>query len=152
MKLSDHDRRLLQELQRDASLSLAVLAERCGMAQSTLWRKLQDFEARGLILARVALLSPQHLDCKLTVLAAISLPDHSDKVVSGFVALARSHPEITECMSVSGNADYHLKIRTRDVETYEHFLTHVLLRSAFVREVQSSFVLKEIKSTTELPI
>ena len=128
------------------------LAARSGMAQSTVWRKLQDFEARGLILARVALLSAPRLGCKLTVLAAISLRDHSEKVVAGFVALARAHPEITECMSTSGASDYRLKIRTRDVESYERFLSHVLLRSPFVREVHSSFVLKEIKSTTELPI
>ncbi|MCX8507617.1 MAG: Lrp/AsnC ligand binding domain-containing protein, partial [Rhodobacteraceae bacterium] len=54
--------------------------------------------------------------------------------------------------SVSGQADYMLKVRVRDVEAYEAFMSHNLLRSPFVRAVVSSFVLKEIKSTTALPL
>ena len=61
-------------------------------------------------------------------------------------------PEVMECHSVSGNADYILKIRCADVEAYEIFMTHNLLRSPYVRNVVSSFVLKEIKSTTALPL
>ena len=152
MKFNTSERKLLRELQRDGNQPLARIAKNCAMAQSTVWRKIQEFEARGTILRRVALLSPAQLDCKFTVLAAITLTDHSEKVVSGFVELARRHPEIVECLSTSGVSDYRLKIRIGDVEAYEAFLTHVLLRSPFVKEVHSSFVLKEIKSTTDLPI
>jgi len=56
----------------------------------------------------------------------------------------------TECHKVSGLADYMLKIRAADVEAYEAFQTRFLLRSPYVRSVQSSFVLKEVKATTEL--
>ena len=123
-----------------------------GMAQSTLWRKLQEFEAAGLIRQRVALLDPAKAGCKLCVLATISLHDHTAEAVAAFAALVRSHPEILECHAVSGSADYFLKVRVRDVEAYEHFMTHNLLRSPYVRAVQSSFSLREIKSSTELPL
>ena len=88
MELSDQEIRLLQEIQSDASLSLADLAARTGMAQSTLWRKLQELEAAGVIRARVALLDPSKVGAKLCVLAQISLADHSEASVAGFTALA----------------------------------------------------------------
>lgn len=152
MELSEAERHLLREIQRDASLSLAQLTERCGMAQSTVWRRLQEFETAGLIRGRVALLDPVKAGCKLTVLASISLADHAEKTVTGFARLIDGHPEIVECLATSGSADYQLKIRVSDVEAYERFMSQILLRSAHVREVHSSFVLKELKSTTEIPI
>ena len=152
MKYSTSEKTLLRELQRDCSQSLAQIAESCGMAQSTVWRKVQELEASGAILRRVALLSPTHAGCKLTVLAAITLRDHAETTVSGFATLIAGHPEVVECLATSGAADYQMKVRVADVEAYEHFMTNTLLRSPFVREVQSSFVLKELKSTTELPL
>lgn len=122
------------------------------MAQSTVWRKLQELEAAGVIRGRVALLDPGKVGCKLTVLASITLADHAEETVAGFARLIGGRPEIVECLATAGSADYQLKVRVRDVEAYEAFMTLTLLRSKFVREVQSSFVLKELKSTTELPL
>ena len=152
MEFSDQEQRLLREIQADASLSLAELSARTGIAQSTLWRRLQELEAAGVIRARVALLDPGKVGAKLCVLAQISLRDHSEATVNGFTALVRRLPEVLECHSVSGQADYMLKVRTRDVEAYEAFMSHNLLRSGFVREIHSSFALKEIKATTALPL
>ncbi len=152
MEFSDPETHLLREIQADCGLSLADLSTRVGMAQSTVWRKLQEFEAAGIIRARVALLDPAKVGAKLCVLAQISLTDHSEASVAGFTALVRRLPEILECHAISGQADYMLKVRIRDVEAYEAFMSQNLLRSAFVRAVHSSFVLKEIKSTTALPL
>ncbi|MEM1064479.1 MAG: Lrp/AsnC family transcriptional regulator [Pseudomonadota bacterium] len=152
MEHSGPEKSLLRELQRDCSISLATLAERCGMSQSTVWRKIQEFEATGLLRARVALLDPAKLGPKLAVLASVSLEDHSEAAIDTFTRLVSEHPEIMECHAVSGSADYILKVRVADVEAYERFMTVTLLRNPVVRAVQSSFVLREIKSTTELPI
>lgn len=151
-KFSDPERTLLQEIQRDSAQSLSTLAERCGMAQSTVWRKLQDFEKAGIITSRVALLDASKVGCGLVVLAAVTLSDHAEETVTGFASVIRGHPEILECLATSGQADYHLKIRVADVAAYEAFMTATLLRSPFVRAVQSSFVLRELKSTTQVPV
>lgn len=152
MIISDQDRALLREIQRDASLSLAALGARVGMAQSTVWRKLQEFEAAGLLKARVALLDPARAGVKLCVFASVSLEDHSEQSVADFARVVATHPEILECHAVSGTADYILKIRVADVEAYEQFMTHALLRNRHVRAVVSSFSLKEIKYVTALPL
>lgn len=151
MKISDTDRRILREIQRDATWSLTSLSDHLGIAQSTLWRRLNDLDQAGVVRARVALLDPAKVDARLCVLAQITLEDHSEEAIAEFTRLVTSRPEILECHKISGVADYVLKIRTADVEAYEAFQTHHLLRNKWVRAVQSSFVLKEVKATTELP-
>ena len=152
MKFNDNEKAILREIQRDSSASLAEIAERTNMAQSTVWRKLQEFDAADIVRKRVALLNPAAVDAKLCVFASVSLADHSAEAVEGFAAMVRLHPEILECHALSGTSDYILKIRVADVEDYVEFMTQNLLRNPHVKSVVSSFSLKEMKSTTELPV
>jgi Lrp/AsnC family transcriptional regulator len=144
--------KLLQLLQADASLSLAELAEKSGMSQSSAWRKVQDLEAAGIIRKRVTLLDPRKVDLKLCVVAHVTLEDHHEEAVASFAAVVESRPEIMECYALSGTFDYMLKIRAKDVEDYDAFMTRHLMRNPHVRTVVSSFVLRELKFSTELPI
>jgi Lrp/AsnC family transcriptional regulator len=146
------DRKLLQLVQGDASLSLAELAERAGMSQSSAWRKIQEMEADGVIRKRVTLLDPRKLDLKLCVIAHVTLDDHHEEAVASFAAVVAERPEIMECYALSGTFDYMLKIRATDVESYDAFMTRYLMRNPHVRTVVSSFVLRELKFSTELPI
>ncbi len=143
---------MLDALQADAGASLADLAAAAGVATSTAWRKVQEFEKLGLIKGRVALLDPAKADLRLCVFATVRLSDHTDAAITGFARIIRSYPQIMEAHAISGTADYILKIRCRDVEDYEGFMTHQLLRSPFVKSVVSSFSLKELKYTTALPL
>jgi DNA-binding Lrp family transcriptional regulator len=146
------DRKLLQLVQSDASLSLAELAERAGMSQSSAWRKIQDLEAEGVIRKRVTLLDAKKLDLKLCVIAHVTLDDHHEEAVASFASVVAERPEIMECYALSGTFDYMLKIRATDVESYDAFMTRYLMRNPHVRTVVSSFVLRELKFSTELPI
>jgi len=152
MKISDQDRAILGEIQRDSDQSLAALSERLGIAQSTLWRRMNDLAASNVILRRVAVLDPAKVGAGLCVLAQITLEDHTEDTVEGFSRMVELRPEILECHKISGGADYNLKVRVADVAAYEEFQTRHLLRSPWVRSVQSSFVLNEVKATTELPL
>ncbi|MCK0095261.1 Lrp/AsnC family transcriptional regulator [Yoonia sp. F2084L] len=152
MEFSDQERRLLVAMQANAAASLAELADKAGIATSTVWRKVQEFEKLGLIKGRVALLDPAKADVRLCVFATVRLSDHGEASIAGFATVIDAHPQIMEAHAVSGTADYILKIRCRDVEAYEAFMTHTLLRSKFVKSVVSSFSLKELKYTTALPL
>ena len=145
-------RELLRLIQADASLSLAELAEKAGMSQSSAWRKLQELETEGTIRKRVTLLDPGKLDLKLCVIAHVTLEDHHEEAVASFAAVVQERPEIMECYALSGAFDYMLKIRASDVESYEAFMTRHLMRNPHVRTVVSSFVLRELKFSTELPL
>ena len=144
--------RLLRLLQADAGLSLAELAEGAGMSQSSAWRKIQELENAGVIRRRVALLDPRKLDLKLCAIAHVTLEDHHEEAVASFASVVQERPEIMECYALSGTFDYMLKIRAQDVESYEAFMTRHLMRNPHVRTVVSSFVLRELKFSTELPI
>lgn len=146
------ERKLLQLVQADGSLSLAELAERSGMSQSSAWRKVQELEASGVIRKRVTLLDPRKLELKLCVIAHVTLEDHHEEAVASFAAVVEERPEIMECFALSGTSDYMLKIRAKDVEDYDAFMTRYLMRNPHVRTVVSSFVLRELKFSTELPI
>ena len=146
------ERKLLQLIQADGSLSLAELADKSGMSQSSAWRKVQELETSGVIRKRVTLLDPRKLDLKLCVIAHVTLEDHHEEAVASFAAVVQERPEIMECFALSGTFDYMLKIRARDVEDYDAFMTRYLMRNPHVRTVVSSFVLRELKFSTELPI
>ena len=150
MNLNDQERQLLREIQRDCTLSQVALAERCGMAPSTVWRKLQEFENSRLIAGRVALLDPVLAGRKLCVLAHITLADHSEAAIEGFTRLVERHADIQECFKVSGTSDYMLKIRVADVEAYGKFpvvgLAKRLEEVFFPGDTDSVFIAKDSAS------
>ena len=146
------ERKLLQLVQADSSLSLSELADRAGMSQSSAWRKIQELEAEGIIRKRVTLLDAKKLDLKLCVIAHVTLEDHHEEAVASFARVMEERPEIMECYALSGTFDYMLKIRAKDVESYDAFMTRYLMRNPHVRTVVSSIVLRELKFSTELPI
>lgn len=152
MKLSNDDIAILRLLQKDATLSQQELAERLSLSPSTVWRRLQALDKAGVIAARVALLDPRPLGLRICVITNVTLRDHSEAATTAFSRLVDSHPEIMECYALSGAFDYMLKIRVRDVEEYEAFLTRNLLRNPHVASVSSGFVLREMKYATALPL
>lgn len=152
MKFSDQERRILRALQRDASASMAELAEAVGIGASTVWRRVQELQKSGVIRGRVAVLDPRKAGLDLCVFAQVALVDHSEAAIDELTAIVRRHPEIMEAHSLSGADDYILKIRCKDVASYEAFLTENLLRSKVVRSITSTFSLRQLKETTELPL
>lgn len=152
MDYSDQERRILRALQKDAAASMADLAEAVGLGVSTVWRRVQELQKCGVIRARVALLEPKKLDLGLCVFAQVALTDHAPDSIEAFASMIESEPQILEAHSLSGADDYLLKIRCKDVEAYEEFLSKRLLRQPMVRSVTSTFSLRTMKDTIELPI
>lgn len=152
MKLSTSDRRLLQALQQDVTRNQADLAEEAGMSRTSCWRRIRDFEEAGLIQQKVALLDPKLAGFNIQVLLLVAMTEHTDENRRDFENHVRRLPEVTECFSVSGERDYMLQVVARDMESYTEFLNTKVLRHAAVRSAISTFVLKRVKYSTELPV
>jgi Lrp/AsnC family transcriptional regulator len=152
MELTRTDRRLLAELQKDATRNQAELAELVGMSRTSLWRRVRDFENMGLIERRVTLLNPKLAGFTIEVLLLVSMTEHTDENRRSFERHVSLLPEVMECFSVSGDRDYLLQVVARDMDSYNNFLNARILRHAAVRSASSTFVLRRIKYTTELPI
>ncbi len=152
MELSRTDRRLLNELQRDATRNQIELAELVGMSRTSCWRRIREFEEAGLIECRVAILNPKIAGFNIQVLLLVAMTEHTDKNRQGFERHVSLLPEVTECFSVSGDRDYVLHVVVKDMESYNEFLNSQILKHAAVRSASSTFVLRRVKYSTELPL
>ncbi len=150
--LDETDRRILALLQEDARLTQAELAKRLAMSQTSCWRRVRQLEESGVIARRVALVDPRAVDLTVSVIASVSLTEHSDANRASFELLVASRPEVVECYSMTGDRDYMLRVVVRDVEAYDRFLTTQLLHHPAVASASSSFALKQVKYTTALPL
>jgi len=151
MNLSTSDRKLLAALQKDVNLSQIDLAERSGLSRTSVWRRIRELEEEGVIESRVALLNPAMLGLQIHVLLSVSMVEHSDKVRQSFETHVQALPEVMNCFSVSGERDYVLQIISRDMSSYNNFLNTKILHHSSVRSASSSFALRRVKYTTQLP-
>jgi DNA-binding Lrp family transcriptional regulator len=152
MKLSTTDRRLLNELQRDATRNQSELAELVGMSRTSCWRRIREYEEAGLIERQVALLNPKAAGFKLQVLLSVAMTEHTDENRQGFERHVSLLPEVTECFSVSGDRDYVLHVVVQDMDRYNEFLNAEVLKHPAVRSASSTFVLRRVKYSTKLPL
>ena len=152
MKLSKADRLLLSELQRDATRNQSELAELVGMSRTSCWRRIRDFEDAGLIERRVAILNPKIAGLNIQVMLLVAMTEHTDQNRQSFEQHVSLLPEVTECFSVSGERDYVLHVVVRDMDSYNEFLNSQVLKHAAVRSASSTFILRRVKYSTELPL
>lgn len=152
MKLSKADRLLLRELQRDATRNQSELAELVGMSRTSCWRRIRDFEDAGLIERRVAILNPKIAGLNIQVMLLVAMTEHTDQNRQSFEQHVSLLPEVTECFSVSGERDYVLHVVVRDMDSYNEFLNSQVLKHAAVRSASSTFILRRVKYSTELPL
>ena len=145
MNLSRADRRLLNELQRDATRNQSELAELVGMSRTSCWRRIRDFEDAGLIERQVAILDPKVAGFNIQVLLLVAMTEHSDKNRQSFERHVALLPEVTECFSVSGDRDYVLHVVVQDMDRYNDFLNDQVLNHPAVRSASSTFVLRRVK-------
>jgi len=152
MALDEFDRKILDRLQRDATVAVSDLAEQVGLSQSTCWRRINLLEQAGIIRARVALLDPKALGIEVTVFANIKLSAHGRRSLNEFEEAISQCPEVVECYTMSGEMDFLLRIVARDIEAYERFLRETLLQMPSVQEVHWHIALSRVKHTTALPL
>lgn len=146
------DRHIIAELQRDASLSHAELAQRVGSSSASVWRRIRALEAAGILLDALRMVDAGKVGWGVNVLCNVRARSHTVEARTAFEDFVRQRPEILECFSMSGDWDYLLRIVARDVADYEAFLMRTLLDHPSVASASSHFVLSVTKHTTALPI
>ncbi|MDH3350032.1 MAG: Lrp/AsnC family transcriptional regulator [Gammaproteobacteria bacterium] len=150
--LSNKDRRILAELQRDSRLTIQQLADKVGMSSSATWRRVKSLEEDGIIDRYAVIVNPRKAGFGLTSIVHISLARHEQTNVDQFIREVLQHPEVLECFATSGEADFHLRVVVRDIDAYNTFLDEFIFRLPGVSQVRSNIVLKEIKDDTALPL
>lgn len=146
------DRKLLSQLQRDASLSHAELAERVGASTASCWRRIRALEADGILGRQVRLVDPARVGRTVTILCQIRMKSHAPDMVEAFESFVAARDEIIECYTMSGEWDYQLRILAAGVDDYHHFLMRTVLRHPAVATASSHFALAQVKYTTAVPV
>ena len=152
-KPDEIDRRILAELQRDAGITNQELAEKVGLSPSPCLRRVKALEEAGIILRRVALLDRKALGLTLTALLQIAMDRHTPERFANFEEIVKRCPEVQTCYLITGQqADYLLVVTVPDMEHYQTLLLETITRIEGVTGVHSSFVMRRVVETTELPL
>ena len=150
--LDPTDRRILDALQADGTLSAAEVAARVGATATTCWRRIRELEKSGVIRARVALLDRAALGLDVTIFAHVKLASQGRDALARFEQAIRDHPCVLECYTVMGEWDFLLHIVAHDIKEYEAFYLDHLSRIPLVQSVNSTMVVTALKKTTVLPL
>jgi DNA-binding Lrp family transcriptional regulator len=146
------DRRIIRELQRDAGLSHAALAEKAGASAASVWRRVRALEKEGVLGKAVRLADAAWLERSVNVLCQVRMTRQTVEARAEFESFIRSREEIVECYAMSGEWDYLLRIAVRDVADYDRFVMRGVLAHPSVAHAASNFALRQVKYTTELPV
>jgi Lrp/AsnC family transcriptional regulator len=144
------DRKILDILQADASVSVATIAEKIGMSTAPCWRRIRKLEEDGVITRRVALLNRRKANVPMTVFVTVKAPRHAVEWLQAFRKLITDIPEIVEAWRLTGEADYQLRIVVPDIETYDVVYQRMISRLEF-SDISSSIAMEEMKYTTAIP-
>ena len=150
--MDDFDLKLLRALQDDGRLTNYDLAERVGLSASQCSRRRQALEEAGVIGSYHAALSAQALGLDVIVFVQVTLATHSPDNSKRFAKLIDGLEEVQEAYSMTGEADYLVKLAVPDLKALSHILNDVFLPHESVAHLRSSIVLDRLKQTTQLPL
>lgn len=148
----DHtDRRLLRALQEDGRATASDLADILNLSASQIARRRQRLETIGVIASYTARLDPDKLGLGVQALVQVSLGTHSPDNARAFVSLVERTPQVVSAWTMTGEADYLLRVWCHDLAELNRLIHEVFLPHAAVSRVQSQIVMEQIKGDAPLP-
>ena len=146
------DSAILAALQRDGALSNAALAQVVGLSASQISRRRAALEEAGVIEGYAARLSAAKLGHGFRAVIRVNLRGHGQGREDEFARFVAAQPMIRQAFAVSGDADYVLAVRARDLEAFADFVHRHLLPHPQVAQVRSEIVLKTLKDEGGVPV
>lgn len=143
-QMDNADRKILRTLAANARIPVSAVAQQVNLSQPACSRRIQLLEQQGLISGYEATLDLNRVGFRVTALVDIQLRSQSEEDMAAFEKAIADHPQIVECMLVSGEQDYRLKVIARDLDDYERIHRTGLARLPGVVRIASSFVLRSV--------
>lgn len=152
MNIDDTNRRILEALQNDSSITNTELARRVGLAPASTLERVRKMEQAGVISRYVALVDQEAVGKSITAFVEISMAAHSGEAVRAFEDAIGAIPEVLECHHVAGDKDFLLKVVVADISTYEKLAVDVIAQIPNIGRVKTDFVLSTTKFETKIPL
>ena len=151
VRLDELDRKILGELQRDASQSLDDIAKIVGSSKTPVWNRIRKMREAGVIGAQTVILDADALGLEACFFVLIRTSAHEAEWQAKFLKALKSRPEVLEAHRLAGDIDYILKVRARNARAYDEFY-QALISEVQIYNVTALLSMEEIKSTTMLPL
>jgi len=145
------DRRLLAEMQTDATLSQRELADRVGISQNACWRRLRMLSEAGILQGSRARIDRRLLGLDLVVFVMLRTRHHSADWLQAFRRHVLTIPEVVDFHRIGGDYDYLLKVVTADMESYDRVYQR-LIEKVELDSVTSYFAMEAIAEDRPLPL
>ncbi|MGG7645529.1 Lrp/AsnC family transcriptional regulator [Rhodovulum sp. YNF3179] len=149
--LDEIDSRLLRALQKDAHLTAQELGEVLNLSSSQAGRRRQRLEAEGYITGYTARLDPPKVGLAVQAFVQVSMATHAPDAARAFTRLCDTRPEIVSAWTLTGEADYLLRVFCTDLGALNRLIHEVLLPHEAVARVQSQIVMDQMKPDSPLP-
>jgi Lrp/AsnC family leucine-responsive transcriptional regulator len=146
------DRQILRELQADARLTMAELAERVALSPSPCWRRVQLLERAGVIAGYHARLDRRRLGLGVHGFVGLRMENHTQKMAESFERQVVAIPEVLACQNLSGQVDYQVELVAADHEAFARLVREKIRTLPGVKDISTSFTLKEVKAGGALPV
>lgn len=151
LKLDRADRAILSVLQTEGRIANSALAERVSLSESACLRRMRALEESGLIEGYAAVLNQERAGCPVNVFVNITLDRQDQTDLQAFEQAVRKIPEVMECYLMTGDYDYLLRVVVADTADFERVHSQHLTRLPQVARVHSSFALRTVQKSRELP-
>jgi len=151
VRLDEIDRKILTELQIDASQSLDEIARKVGSSKTPVWNRIRRMREAGVILQHTTLLDPEALGLEACFFVLIRTSEHEAEWQRKFLKTLKERPEVMEAHRLAGDIDYILKVRVKNARAYDTFY-QALISEVRIYNVTALLSMEEIKSTTRLAI
>lgn len=150
------DKAILRALQDNGRETYDVVGEQVGLSPSAVLRRVRRLEESGIIDRYVALVRPESVGLGLTAYINVRLEKHTEhhkrNPMDVFRASVQSWPEVVECVALTGEMDFLLRVVVEDMAHYSRFIMETLLKHPSVQDCKTSFVLDRVKATTAVPV
>lgn len=152
MEPDDSDRRILRAIQAQPDITMRELGEVTGLSHSPCWRRLQRLQSEGAVSARRFVIDPEAVGFEILVLCFVRIAHHQRDRLRAFEEAVQDVPEIMQCHSLSGEYDYVLQVIATSVRHYEAVVKNAIVELPNVQTVNTSFTLKRVKHSLNVPV
>ncbi len=151
-ELDISDKHILSLLQRNAKLTTKEIAAKVNLTTTPVFERIRRLENQGIISKYVALTNKEKLGKAFVSFCNVSLKEHSHDFLKQFEKDVLALDQVMEVYHIAGMYDYLLKVVVSDIGAYQEFIINSLATLDNIGQVQSSFVMKEIKYSTEIKL
>jgi Lrp/AsnC family leucine-responsive transcriptional regulator len=150
--LDRYDIQILQELQADARLTNAELAQRVGLSAAPCWRRVRALEKSGYIKGYHAEIDRHRIGLGVLAFVRLDAQQNTGERTREMEEAIRKIPEIVSCHYISGAGTFELQVVSRDLDSFSQFARKVLINLPNVKDLHTSFSLGEVKASSALPL